>query len=168
MLGIKHIVAHVEGGAHDAAVLTLSAALAGRFGAGLEAVFANAPPFLPASLDGMLTPQIIEAQQAIYRQRAEAAKKALAAVKLPQGQPVWTQVDAMAADAVLSRARFADLAVLAQPAPEESDSARSEKQVPECSPGHPRPGPAAARRRGLPAHGDPALRRPGQVDPCAR
>jgi nucleotide-binding universal stress UspA family protein len=123
MLGIKHIVAHVEGGEHDKAVLTLAATLAGRFGAGLEAVFANVPPFIPASIDGMLTPQIIEAQQAIYRQRAEAAKKALGAVKLPQGKPVWTQVDGMAADAVLSRARFADLAVLAQPAPEESDAA---------------------------------------------
>jgi nucleotide-binding universal stress UspA family protein len=123
MQGIKHIVVHVDGGAHDAAVLTLSAALAGRFGAGLEAVFASVPPFIPASIDGMLTPQIIEAQQAIYRQRADAAKKALAAVKLPQGQPAWTQVDGMAADAVLSRARFADITLLAQPRPEESDAA---------------------------------------------
>ena len=123
MPGIKHIVAHVEGGEHDAGVLKMSAALAGRFGAGLEAVFANVPPFIPASIDGMLTPQIIEAQQAIYRQRAEAAKKALDAVKLPQGKPVWTQVEGMASDAVLSRARFADLAVLAQPAPDESDAA---------------------------------------------
>lgn len=120
---IKHIVAHLEGGAHDAGVLKLSGTLAGRFGAALEAVFANVPPFIPASIDGMLTPQIIEAQQNIYRQRAEAARKALAAVKLPKGAPVWTQVDGMAADAVLSRARYADLTVLAQPAPEETDAA---------------------------------------------
>ena len=33
MPGIKHIVAHVEGGPHDGAVLKMSAALAGRFGA---------------------------------------------------------------------------------------------------------------------------------------
>jgi nucleotide-binding universal stress UspA family protein len=123
MPGIKHIVVHVEGGGHDAAVLKMSAALAGRFGAGLEAVFANVPPFIPASIDGMLTPQIIEAQQAIYRQRAEAAKKALDAVKLPQGKLVWTLVEGMTADAVIARARFADLAVLAQPAPDESDAA---------------------------------------------
>jgi nucleotide-binding universal stress UspA family protein len=123
MPGIKHIVAHVDGGAHDDAVLKLSATLAGRFGAGLEAVFANVPPFIPASIDGILTPQIIEAQQAIYRQRAEAAKTTLATVRLPQGKPIWTQVDGLAADAVIARARYADLAVLAQPAPEETDAA---------------------------------------------
>lgn len=123
MSGIKHIVAHVAGGAHDVAVLRLAAALAGRFGAGLEAVFANVPSFIPASIDGILTPQIIEAQQAIYRTRAEAAKKALAAVSLTQGKPGWTMLDALAADAVIARARYADLAVLAQPAPEESDAA---------------------------------------------
>jgi nucleotide-binding universal stress UspA family protein len=123
MPGIKHIVAHLEGGAHDGAVLKLSATLAGRFGAGLEAVFANVPPFIPASIDGMLTPQIIEAQQRIYRERAEAAKTALAAVTLAQGKPLWSEVDAMTADAVLARARFADLVVLPQPAPEESDVA---------------------------------------------
>lgn len=123
MPGIKHIVAHLEGGAHDGAVLKLSAALAGRFGAGLEAVFANVPPFIPASIDGILTPQIIEAQQRIFRERAGAAKKALAAVSLPQGKPIFTEVVAMAADAVIGRARYADLAVLAQPSPEESDVA---------------------------------------------
>ncbi len=123
MTGIKHIVAHLEGGAHDAAVLKLSGTLAARFGAALEAVFANVPPFIPASMDGMLTPQIIEAQQAIYRGRAEAAKKALAAITLPKAKPIWTEVEAMSADAVLSRARYADLTVVAQPAPEESDAA---------------------------------------------
>ncbi len=123
MTGIKHIVAHLDGGAHDAAVLKLSATLAGRFGAALEGVFANVPPFIPASIDGMLTPQIIEAQQNIYKQRAEAAKNALGAVKLAKGAPVWTQVDGMAAEAVLARARYADLTVLAQPAPEETDAA---------------------------------------------
>jgi len=122
MPGIKHIVAHVDGGARDAAVLTLSAALAGRFGAGLEAVFAKVPPFIAASSDGMVTPQIIEAQLAIYRKRAAAAKSALGAVQLAQGKPVWTEVDGMAGDAVIARARFADLAVLAQPAPEDSDT----------------------------------------------
>lgn len=123
MPGIKHIVAQLGGGAHDKAVLKLAATLAGRFGAGLEAVFANVPPFIPASIDGILTPQIIEAQQAIGRQRAEAAKAALAAVTLPQGKPVWTMVEGMASDAVIARARFADLAVLPQPSPDESDAA---------------------------------------------
>jgi nucleotide-binding universal stress UspA family protein len=123
MTGIKHIVAHLEGGAHDAAVLKLSATLATRFGAALEGVFVNVPPFIPASIDGMLTPQIIEAQQNIYKQRAEAAKKALANIALPQGKATWTMVEGMTADAVLLRARYADLTVVAQPAPEETDAA---------------------------------------------
>jgi nucleotide-binding universal stress UspA family protein len=123
MTGIKHIVAHVEGGSHDKAVLRLAAALAGRFGAGLEAVFANVPPFVPASIDGMLTPAVIEAQQKIYRERAAAAKATLAGVALAQGKPVWTEVDAMPAEAVIARGRYADLAVMGQPAPEETDVA---------------------------------------------
>jgi nucleotide-binding universal stress UspA family protein len=122
MPGIKHIVVHLDGGAHDAAVLKLAGALAGRFGAALEAVFANVPPFIPASIDGVMAPQIIEAQQAILRKRAAAAKAALAAVTLAH-KPAWTELDARAADAVIARARFADLAVIAQPAPDESDAA---------------------------------------------
>jgi nucleotide-binding universal stress UspA family protein len=86
-------------------------------------VFANVPPFVPASIDGILTPQIIEAQQAIFRKRAESAKAALAAVKLAQGTPQWTELDALASDAVIDRGRYADLTVLAQPAPEEADAA---------------------------------------------
>jgi nucleotide-binding universal stress UspA family protein len=97
--------------------------LAGRLGAGLEAVFASVPPYIPASVDGMLTPQIIDAQQTIYRERANAAQNALAAVSLPTGTPTWTQVDALAIEAVISRGRFADLTVLAQPAPEDTDAA---------------------------------------------
>jgi len=123
MLGIKQIAVHVDGGAHDTSVLRLSAALAARFGAGLEAVFANVPPFIPASIDAILTPQIIEAQQAIYRKRAETAKAALAAIALPNGKPVWTEVDGLPSDVVVARARYADLAVLAQPSPDESDAA---------------------------------------------
>jgi nucleotide-binding universal stress UspA family protein len=123
MTGIKHIVAHVEGGAHDKAVLTLAGTLAGRFGAALEAVFANVPPYLPASLDGMLTPQIIEAQQAIYRERAESAKAHFAALALAQGKASWTEFDALPAAAVIARGRYADLAVLGQPSPDETDAA---------------------------------------------
>ena len=33
-------------------------------------MFARIPPFIPASVDGILTPQIVEAQQSIYVQRA--------------------------------------------------------------------------------------------------
>lgn len=119
---IKRIVAHVEGGAHDGAVLRLASALAERHGAAVEAVFANVPPYVPASIDGILTPQIIETQRALYAQRAEAAKKAMGALSLPEGRRSFVTVEGLAASAVIQRGRYADLVVVAQPAPEESDA----------------------------------------------
>lgn len=123
MPGIKHIVAQVGGGAHDAAVLQLSAALAARFGAGLEAVFAETPPYIPASIDGMITPELIEAQQRLARERVEAAKKALAQTEMPGGVATWTLVAGRVSDAMIARARYADLAVVPQPGPDERDAA---------------------------------------------
>jgi nucleotide-binding universal stress UspA family protein len=122
MPNIKHIVAQVDGGAHDAAVLRLASALAARFGAGLEAVFVSVPPYVPASIDGLLAPQIIEAQQRAAGERIAAAKKALTETAMPQGMATWTLMEGAVADAVIERARFADLAVLAQPGPEERDA----------------------------------------------
>jgi len=121
MTCLKQILVHVEGGARDASVLKLAEALAKRFDARIEAVFANVPPFVPASIDGMLAPQIIEAQRAIYARRANAAQAALRALTLPESRLKWTNVDGLPADAVVSRGRLADLTVIAQPSPEESD-----------------------------------------------
>jgi nucleotide-binding universal stress UspA family protein len=123
MSSIQHIVASVDGSDHDARVLKLAATLANRFDAGLEAVFANVPPFIPATIDGFVAPQIIEAQQETLRQRAKAAKTAVASLTLSRGSPTWTEADGLTADIVLSRARYADLTVLPQYAPEESDTA---------------------------------------------
>jgi nucleotide-binding universal stress UspA family protein len=123
MSDIKRIAVHVDGGSRDGAVLRLALALAARHGAEVEAVFARIPPFIPASVDGILTPQIVEAQQSIYVQRAEAAKKAL--TEASQGAPVqpsWTALDGPALDVMIARARFADLAIIGQPSPEESDA----------------------------------------------
>jgi len=120
MSGIKRIVVHVDGGAHDASVLRLSAALATRFGAGLEAVFASVPAFVPASADGITVPEMIELQRAFYSKRADTAKSTLAGISLQQGKPIWTRMDALASDAVIARGRYADLTVLAQPSPEET------------------------------------------------
>ncbi len=123
MAAIKRIAVHVDGGSRDGPVLRLALALAARFGAEVEAVFAKIPPFIPASVDGILTPQIVEAQQSIYVQRAEAAKKALEAAS--QGstvKPIWTALDGPALDVMIGRARFADLAIIGQPPPEETDA----------------------------------------------
>jgi len=123
MSDIKRIAVHVDGGSRDGAVLRLALALGARHGAEVEAVFARIPPFIPASVDGILTPQIVEAQQSIYVQRAESAKKTLAeATQGAQVQPAWTALDGPALDVMIGRARFADLAVIGQPSPEESDA----------------------------------------------
>ena len=119
---IKRIVAHVEGGSHDAAVLRLAGAVATRFGASVEAVFANVPPYVPATIDGILTPQIIETQRALYVTRAAVAKAAVAKLALPEARRSFVTVKGLAAPAVIQRGRAADLVVVAQPAPEESDA----------------------------------------------
>ncbi len=123
MSQIKRIAVHVDGGSRDGAVLRLALALAARHGAEAEAVFARIPPFIPASVDGILTPQIVEAQQSIYTQRAEAARKAIADVS--QGAPLkpsFAAVEGPALEVMIARARFADLAVIGQPSPDESDA----------------------------------------------
>ena len=123
MAAIKRIAVHVDGGSRDGPVLRLALALAARFGAEAEAVFAKIPPFIPASVDGVLTPQIVEAQQSIYVQRAENAKKALEAASQGSAvKPIWTSLDGPAIDVMIGRARFADLAVIGQPPPEETDA----------------------------------------------
>lgn len=124
MTAIKTIVCHVDGGMRDGAVLRMAGKLAQRFDARLEAVFANVPPYIPASMDGILTPQIIEAQQAIYRERAKGARSTVdaaaaefkinATLVVLEGRPV---------ESMLVRGRFADLAVVAQPSPDEADAA---------------------------------------------
>jgi len=123
MGAITRIAVHVDGGSRDAAVLKLALGLARRHGAELEAVFARIPPFIPASVDGILTPQIVEAQQAIHQQRAERARRSVdAAAAAGAIAPIWTALDGPAVTVLLGRARFADLAVIGQPSPEEADA----------------------------------------------
>ena len=123
MSAIKRIAVHVDGGSRDGAVLRMALALTARHGAEVEAVFARIPPFIPASVDGILTPQIVEAQQSIYVQRAETARATLAEVsKSSSIQPTWTAIEGAALEVMIGRARFADLAVIGQPSPEESDA----------------------------------------------
>jgi len=123
MSAIKRIAVHVDGGSRDGAVLRMALPLAARHGAEVEVVFARIPPFIPASVDGILTPQIVEAQQSIYVQRAESAKKALEAASQGSAiRPIWTALDGPALDVMVGRARFADLAIIGQPPPEETDA----------------------------------------------
>ncbi len=123
MSTIKRIAVHVDGGSRDGTVLRLALALATRHGAEAEAVFARIPPFIPASVDGILTPQIVEAQQSIYAQRAETARKALDEVSQRGAvKPSFAAVEGPALEVMIGRARFADLAVIGQPSPDESDA----------------------------------------------
>ena len=123
MGAITRIAVHVDGGSRDAAVLALASGLAGRFKAEIEVVFARIPPFIPASVDGILTPQIVEAQQTLHQQRAEAAQRAVEALSAANGiKPIWTVLDGPATAVMIGRARFSDLAIIGQPTREESDA----------------------------------------------
>jgi len=127
MGAITRIAVHVDGGSRDGAVLKLAFGLAARFKSELEVVFARIPPFIPASVDGILTPQIVEAQQAIHQQRAEAARRAVdaaadTAVAAGAIRPIWTAQEGPATQVMIARARFADLAIIGQPTREESDA----------------------------------------------
>lgn len=123
MGAITRIAVHVDGGSRDPAVLRLALGIAGRLGAELEAVFARLPPFIPASVDGILTPQIVEAQQAVHQQRALNAKAAVDAAATGKSiKPIWTVHEGAAVGIMIGRARYADLAIIGQPPPEESDA----------------------------------------------
>jgi len=123
MGAITRIAVHVDGGTRDPAVLAFAFSLAGRFKAEVEVVFARIPPFIPASVDGILTPQIVEAQQTIHQQRGQAAQKAVeAAADAYKLKPLWTVLDGPSTAVMIGRARFADLAIIGQPTREESDA----------------------------------------------
>ena len=123
MGAITRIAVHVDGGTRDPAVLALAFGLAARFKAEIEVVFARIPPFIPASVDGILTPQIVEAQQTIHQQRAVAAQQAVEAAAATHGtKPIWTVLDGPSTSVMIGRARFADLAIIGQPTREESDA----------------------------------------------
>jgi nucleotide-binding universal stress UspA family protein len=124
MTSPKKIAVHVDGGPHDRPCLDFGALVANRFGAALDAVFARVPAYIPASIDGILTPQIIEAQQAIYRQRGKDARAAFDAMKgAVKAGAGFVEEDGRTIDVLVRQARYADLAIIGQASPEETDVA---------------------------------------------
>jgi nucleotide-binding universal stress UspA family protein len=113
MLGIKTILVHVEGVETDESVLGVASSLATRFGADLEAVFADVPPYV-AFADRWLTADIVQTQRKLFRQRADAAKALVGKVDILGKPPQWTELETTMADAVVARGHYADLVVLAQ------------------------------------------------------
>ncbi len=124
MTAPKKIAVHVDGGPYDRRCLDYAVSVANRFGARLDAVFARVPAYIPASIDGILTPQIIEAQEEIYRKRAADAKAAVEAVKSQvKAGAGYIEEDGRTMDILERHARYADLAIVGQASPEETDVA---------------------------------------------
>ncbi len=120
----KSIVLHMNGGERDSANGAVAAALAARFGARLEGLFAPVPPYVPATIDGMMTPQIVQIQRDINSKRAAAARAAFdAAARGLKSGAEFVEQDMRAMDLVIRRGRYADLTVIGQASPEETDVA---------------------------------------------
>lgn len=123
-MSFKQIVVHVDARKALNARLTYAVGLANRFGAALEGVFARTPPALPAALDGVVTPQLMETQRTASTRREEEARGVFdALVADAAGDTAWHVLDGYAANVLTGRAKTADLAVVGQPDPEDADAA---------------------------------------------
>lgn len=123
-MSVKQIVVHVDARKALATRLNYVVGLANRFGAGVEGVFARTPPALPAALDGVVTPQLMEAQrEATERNETEAKAVFDEAVAGVTGETSWRALDGYAANVLAGRAKTADLVVVGQTDPEDADAA---------------------------------------------
>ena len=118
MSEIKHIVVNVRGSDLDRGKLALTARLAQRFDASVEAVFVRSIPFFVADFTGAATPQLMAAYDDTVNRAQAAAKAAFDAAKFPgAAAPRWTVERGLDAEILARRGAFADLIVLGQPAP---------------------------------------------------
>ncbi len=118
---IRHIAVHVDRDKHCRLRLDYAVQLANKAGASLEGVFANVPASLPPAIEGGITAQIVEAQQAYNEQAQKESKAAFdAAVASCKGETSWTLKDGYRQDVMARRAMGADLVIVGQPDPDEA------------------------------------------------
>src|SRR5687767_14784850 len=120
----KQFLVHLEGGERDGATLGLAASLAARWGAGVECLFARPPAYVPITMDGLMTPQVLEIHSGNLRTRATRASYAFNG--LPgdlRTRSRLVQEDGRPLDLLLRRGRNADLTVIGQSSPDQSGGA---------------------------------------------
>ncbi len=123
-MSFKQILVHVDARKAAAERLAYAVGLANKCGSALEGVFARTPPALPAALDGVVTPQLMEAQrEATARNEEEAQKLYDAAAASLTGESGWQVMDGYAANILSGRAKTADLVIVGQTDPEDADAA---------------------------------------------
>lgn len=123
-MSFKQIVVHVDARKALKTRLDYAVGMANQFGAGLEGVFARTPPTLPAALDGVVTPQLIEAQSvAMERNEVEGKEAFDAAASAAAGDTTWRVIDGYAANVLSGRAKTADIAIVGQTDPDDADAA---------------------------------------------
>jgi nucleotide-binding universal stress UspA family protein len=118
----KQFVVHLEGGERDAAVLKLTESLAARFAAAIDCLFVRPPPYVPVTLDGLVTPQILQIHADNLQTRATRAHYAFNALPSDlRARSRLTEEDGRPIDRLLRRGRNADLTVISQSSPDQSD-----------------------------------------------
>jgi nucleotide-binding universal stress UspA family protein len=118
---LRHLAVHVDRDKHCPLRLDYAVQLANKTGASLEGVFANVPPSLPPAIEGGITAQIIEAQNAYNEQAQKEAQSAFgAATGGCKGETSWTALQGYRQDVMARRAMGADLAIVGQPDPDEA------------------------------------------------
>ncbi len=130
MLAPKHIVVRLEGLENDATTLETAVAVANRFGASLEAVFAKPPFAYMAAVDAAMLPMAAEAHETGYCARAAAAERTFkSAVNSVKAGAAWLHIDGRPLDIMLQRGCYADLTIICQAAGYDIDFA-SEYSMP--------------------------------------
>jgi len=123
-MSIKHILVHADATGAFRKRVDLAFGLADRFGASIEAIFARRPPYLPAAIDGVVSPQLIQAQGE-QTKAIEAAARAIYD-EAGAGRPdagKWRAADGLDSVVVAAAARVADLVIMGQPEPETAEAA---------------------------------------------
>lgn len=121
---LKNILVHIDDSRHCASRLAVAASLAREHEAHLTGVYVLTPPYIPGYMAAQVSAEVFEVQAALA---AEAAAKAETLFrKGAEAAGVnheWRTADGYAADAVTEHTRYADLAILGQPDPDEEETA---------------------------------------------
>lgn len=121
-MSIKHILVHADASQSFRKRIDLAFGLADRFDAGVEALFARRPPYLPAAIDGVVSPQLIQAQSE-QTKAVEVAARAAFDEAATGRKAAWRALDGLDSVVVSAGARLADLVVMGQPDPDSAEAA---------------------------------------------
>lgn len=121
----RDILVHLDSSKHTGRRLDMAIRLAAEHSAHLTGLYVLAPPYIPTYMAAQLSAEVFEAQAAMVREAAELAgsvfdKKTVAAGLSSE----WRVVNGFPADVLSLHARYASLAIMGQPDPEDDAASR--------------------------------------------